>query len=119
MGNMIMDAAFRATQADYDEGYKDGHREGYQQGYEVGRADDEAKIETRAYNEGYADGQSDAERGNLTYADLWEPIVDEALDLLIRHFDREFPAVATSLREVMGDYNHPSRIWDTPKEVRK
>lgn len=100
-----MDAAFRANQAGYAQGYKDGRQDASANAYDEG------------WNDGYEVGKADATREALTRADLWEGIVDDALDLLVRHFDRTDGHVSDALREVLKDLQHPSRVWDTPKEA--
>lgn len=100
----VMDSAFRATQANYEQGYKDGRHDGASAAYDTG------------FNDGYETGQADAQRGMLTEADFWDRCVDAALDRLIRHFDRTDARVAEALRDVLKDLHHPSRIWDAPKE---
>lgn len=122
METATMDAAFRATQADYDEGYNDGHREGYEAGYDAGQLDAERTTDEALeaeFSKGYDEGKADAERDQLTYSDYWGVAVDEALDILVRHFDGADPAVSAALRDVMRDYNHPSRIWDAPPPEKR
>lgn len=123
METATMDAAFRATQADYDEGYKDGEREGYKAGYNVGLMDAERTSDEAleaAFDKGYAEGQSDAERDALTEPDYWHDHIAEGLDLLVRYFDAINDLhTSDAIRAVLSDYSHPSRVWDTPKEMRK
>lgn len=105
MDTVHMDPAFRASQAGYEQGYKDGRLDNCASAYDDG------------WTDGYAAGQADARRGAPTEADLWPGVVDEALDRLVRFFDATDPATANALRDVLKDFQHPSRVWDAPKEA--
>lgn len=104
----VMDSAFRATQANYEQGYKDG--------FEEGRQIATASSYDAGWEDGFDRGKTVAHLELPSETDLWGEIVDQALDRLIRHFDRTDARVAEALRDVLKDLHHPSRIWDAPKE---
>lgn len=91
----------KLTDDDFDAAYDEGHRAGYARGY----ADAED------------DGDRDAKnRANANYEETRFQVLGELLDQLARHYEGRdtafYQTLATELRTLRNDYNHPSRIWD-------